>query len=260
MATDIIARAMAIKAMSAQPDKDKNKNLPSEILAFNNCTWEQIKAIGQQGYINRLGKWCIWRDNIEEVWFEIGDEKTITLSTGETWTLQIWDFLHDDLIDGSGKAPFTIGMKNLTADVYQINTTDTNSGGWENCYFRTTTIPIIFNTLPESLKTTISTVTKENEIRLANNQTTIVNTNDTLFLPSSTEYGPKMLDEGVKYSIFNTEALKKDSRYWTRTSWTESYWAKWQFISTSNNINNVNHANNALAANSDLPVRLAFCV
>lgn len=73
---------------------------------LNNNTWAQIDAVCTEGIA-------------PSVW-EIGDEKDITVLDGETVTVVILDFDHDDLADSSGKAAISFGMKNLLATTRRI--------------------------------------------------------------------------------------------------------------------------------------------
>ena len=91
----------------------------------------------------------------------MGDETNIELTTGEVITVVILGFNHDDLADGSGKAPISIGMKNLLATTYRMNATGTNAGGWDESEMRTSTMNTLFNLLPTGWKNIIKTVNKK---------------------------------------------------------------------------------------------------
>lgn len=139
--------------------------------------------------------------------YNIGDEKTITLTTGEEVTVQIWGFGHDDLADGSGKAGITLGMKNLLAATYAMNSSNANSGGWEASKMRTTTMPAILATLPEDLQTVIKEVSKQSS-EGGSNADALDTTTDKLFLFSVKEItgaNTYSLDgEGTQYALWNT--------------------------------------------------------
>lgn len=174
--------------------------VPSTVKTFAACSWAEIKAVAANGHKNASNQWCITRNGAEEVWWDIGDEKDITLSDGETITLQIYDFLHDDKPDGT-KAPLTIGMKHLMAAKAEMNNTNTNAGGWEESQMRTVTLPGILQKLPSELQAVICEVIKKT---YAGNQSTdIVTTADMLFLLSDVEVGAEFDAEvGKNYSIF----------------------------------------------------------
>lgn len=118
-------------------------------------------------------------------YYSVGDEKTITLSTGEQVTFVILGFDHDDLSDGSGKAGVTFGMKNLLAVTYPMNATGTNLGGWEQSAMRTETMHDLFAQLPQEWKAVIKRVDKKTMVGggMINTITTI----DKLFLFSEVE-------------------------------------------------------------------------
>ena len=92
--------------------------------------------------------------------FSVGDEKTISLTTGEQVTLVILGFNHDDLTSG-GKAGMTIGMKNLLATTYRMNASNTNAGGWDESEMRTSTMATLLSQLPSDLQSVIKQVNKK---------------------------------------------------------------------------------------------------
>lgn len=114
---------------------------------FSEATPEQIAAIASAGLASE--------------YFNVGDETNIELTTGEVITVVILGFNHDDLADGSGKAPISIGMNNLLATTYRMNATGTNAGGWNESEMRTSTMNTLFNLLPTSWKNIIKTVNKK---------------------------------------------------------------------------------------------------
>ena len=124
----------------------EQEEAPQPTSAFTTDSWATIAAASADGTASTK--------------YKVGDEKTITLTTGEEVTVQIWGFGHDDLADGSGKAGITLGMKNLLATTYAMNSSNTNSGGWEASKMRTTTMPAILATLPEDLQAVIKEVNK----------------------------------------------------------------------------------------------------
>ena len=119
--------------------------------AFNNeplenFTWAEIDAIGQSGFASSV--------------FSIGDTKNISVS-GETLTMEIVGFNHDDLTSG-GKAPYTFGMKNLMASTRAMNSSNTNSGSFVGSAMYTGYLSTSFLTgLPSDLQSVIKTVNKK---------------------------------------------------------------------------------------------------
>jgi len=156
-------------------EKDKGnqtESIPAPI-SFSTDSWITITAASESG--------------VAQDYYAIGDEKTVTLTTGEEITLQILDFEHDNL-NGGGKAGITFGMKNLLNTQYCMNSTDTNIGGWNDCDMRTQTMLLLFSQLPTDLQGVIKTVDKQTYI---GDQTTgLVTSADKLFLFSEEEiYG-----------------------------------------------------------------------
>lgn len=158
----------------------------------------------------------------KEYW-KIGDEADLTLSTGEIVTVQIWNFDHDDLADGSGKAKVTFGMKNLLATTYRIHSG--SGAGWHNCELRDK-MSAFLNQFPPELKTAIKFVSKKS-IDFAGSELTSPG-NDKIWIPSCSEVNyAHIYNEGAGYPIFSNNAsrIKKLSNgtgaaasYWIRTA------------------------------------------
>lgn len=163
---------------------------------LNNFSWAEIDEIGQSGLAQQV--------------FSIGDTKDISVS-GETITMEIYGFNHDDLQNG-GKAPYTFGMRDLMANTRQMNTSNTNVGGFTGSamyrYLNTT----LYNQLPADLRSVIKQVNKKTS---AGNRSTTVNADAMrLWLLSLNEvYGSHSYswcsnNEGSKYSIFISDASR----------------------------------------------------
>lgn len=163
--------------------------------SFANNTWAQIAAFAESGKAADV--------------YKVGDEKQIELSTGETITLVILGFNHDDKTDG-GKAGITIGMKNCLTTKYPFNPTNTNVGGWNGSTMRTSTMQTLLSQLPSDLQSVIKTVNKK--ATSGNNATDIVVSPDKLFLLSVIEImgdispanGAGYVGEGEQYEYWRT--------------------------------------------------------
>lgn len=159
---------------------------------FANATWAEISDISEAGLARAA--------------FNVGDEKTISLSTGEQVTLVILGFNHDDLSDGSGKAGMTIGMKNLLATTYRMNSANTNTGGWNSSYMRTQTMATLLSQLPSDLQSAIKQVNKK--ATAGGKSTSIVTSADKLWLLAEVEVDGTILegyaDEGKQYEYWKT--------------------------------------------------------
>ena len=196
------------------PDTSINVSIPSQL---NAMSWYIIDSLSKRG--------------LAETYFNIGDEITFTTKDDKEITMQIVGFNHDDLSDGSGKAGITFGMKNLYYSTYPMNSYDTNSGGWEECLMRTSTMQEIFNNLPDELQAVIKTVNKK--ATAGSQSTSITTSQDKLWLYSEVELdgttssGNK--DEGTQYEYWqshntNSDRIKKLNNgtgsanlYWLRS-------------------------------------------
>ena len=202
--------ASVSKLGSVNKNISNANTLYSTTLTFANASWDTINAIAQSGEASSV--------------FSIGDTKSISIN-GTNYNIQIYDFDHDDLADGSGKAKMTLGLANCLSTTYAMNNSNTNSGGWGSCAFRTTLQNTILNQLPTELKSLIKTVKKKTS---AGNQSTTINTtNDTLFLFSEVEvFGStthSVAGEGTQYSIFtsNSSRIKKQGDTGSTAYWWE---------------------------------------
>lgn len=160
-------------------------------LSFSKASWGQIAALSEGGSASK--------------YFSVGDEKTIELTTGEEITLVILGFNHDDLASG-GKAGITIGMKNLLATRYAMNSSNTNAGGWDQSKMRTETMQTLLAQLPSDLRNSIKQVNKKATAGGAS--TTITTSSDKLFLFSKVEIdgttSAGYADEGEQYEYWKT--------------------------------------------------------
>lgn len=178
---------------------------------LNSMSWADINTICQAG-------------KASEYWSR-GDTKNITLSTGEEITVRIEDFNHDTLAAG-GKAPITFGMVDCLNTTRQMNSSNTNSGGWGSTSMRTF-MTTLLSQLPSDLQNVIKSVTKTTSA--GNNSSALTTTNDKLWLFSYTEvnfdantsYSPG--GEGSAYPLFvsNASRVKKvngsASWWWLRS-------------------------------------------
>lgn len=175
--------------------------------------WADISAVGAAG--------------VAPYTFRKGDQKTVTLTTGEVITLRLEDFAHDDLATGSGKAPFSFMMLDLLADTEKMNTTGTNVGGWESSAMRSN-MATLLTKIPADLRAVIRPVKKKTTS--GNKATTIKTTTEHLWIASAKEVnawtGTGYNDEGETYPLFVDEEsrIKKLSDgagsangWWTRS-------------------------------------------
>lgn len=160
-------------------------------ISFEKASWSDIAALSESGSADK--------------YFSVGDEKTIELSTGEQVTLVILGFNHDDLTSG-GKAGMSIGMKNLLATTYKMNSSNTNAGGWDDSAMRTSTMATLLSQLPSDLQGVIKQVNKKATAGGAS--TSITTSADKLWLFAEVEVTGTTLagyaGEGEQYEYWKT--------------------------------------------------------
>lgn len=118
-------------------------------------------------------------------YWSIGDRKAVTLNgtigklslSNVTTYAFIIGFNHNSSVEGSGRIHFQLGKTALSGGtdvalcdskygntgsdaVFRMNTTNINSGGWNNSYMRNAVCPAFKNVLPAALKNAIKSVTK----------------------------------------------------------------------------------------------------
>ena len=219
---------------------------PPKGKTLDEYTWEEIDYISSNGLASEYG-------------FAVGDEKNITLSTDEALTLAIMDFDHDELADGTGYAGITFGMKNLMASARQMNSSNTNSGGFTGsamyAWLQNTLLP----TLPSDLQAVLKSVNKKTS---AGSQSSTINTNAMkVFLFAEIEiFGTvtySKAGEGTQYSYFATAANR--IKYLSNGSgYADFWWGRSPRASTSAGFCLVDSGGNASHASASLSLSVPF--
>ena len=220
-------------------------SLPSAGTPLNDFTWAQIDYISENGLMSD--------------YFNIGDTKNVTIGSA-TYVVEIVGFSHDDRADGCGKVGLSFGLKDCLNTAYQMNSSNSNSGGWGGCALRATLRGDIWNQLPSDLRDVIKEVTKKTS---AGGASGIINSiSDTLFLFAEKEiFGSKQYSvdgEGTQYARFtasNTriKKLNGSAMYW---------WLRSPYSSGTNGFCAVNAsgAANLNLANYSNGVCFGFCI
>jgi hypothetical protein len=233
------------------------KTLPTLLstdFSFEKASWSDIAALSESGSADK--------------YFSVGDEKTISLTTGEQVTLVILGFDHDDLTSG-GKAGMTIGMKNLLATTYRMNATGTNAGGWDESEMRTSTMATLLSQLPSDLQGVIKQVNKK---ATAGSQSTSITTSaDKLWLLAEVEVdgttSAGYADEGEQYEYWKTvkdgTVAADRIKYLSNGSGSaNSWWLRSPHISNSTYFRNFSSTGSVSGsvANYTRGVSVGFCV
>lgn len=197
-------------------------NIPANL---NDASWTLIQQLLQAG---TLGDY-----------YNEGDTKEITLTTGETLTLQL-----ASINDGTGTAG--IYYPNHTADFISVelmdsthvmNSTATNVGGWNDSEMRAYLNETVYPTLPTSLK---NIVVDKTHMRTAGKQShDLVSASDKLWLPTTYEmfgensqYYLDDSDHNIYYSIFPDNASRIKYRKAAPTS-AHDWWLSSPKVSAS---------------------------
>ena len=180
---------------------------PSYDPVFANNTWEQIIA-------------ACHNNEVPETW-KVADQKPMTIN-GVDYQIDIIGKNHDGYSDGSGKAPLTFQLHDCYADTKQMNSSDTNRGGWTSCAMRSTHLPAILALMPIEVQNGIREVNKRTMLSSSILPKT---TADKLFLLSEIEiFGSVTYSykgEGTQYDYYKADNNKKKTRNGIKAEWWE---------------------------------------
>ena len=110
----------------------------------------------------------IYLDNVDiHRKVSIGDQVTLSLN-GTNYAFDVIGFNHDDLTTSTaygeetatGKAGITFQMHDMFATTYQMNSSETNSGGWKSSAMRTSTMSTMKGYMPAAWQAAIKPVNK----------------------------------------------------------------------------------------------------
>ena len=142
-------------------------------LPFNNNSWDDIKAAVNAG--------------TAASYWKVGDRKEVILNgtvgnksfSNTTTYCYILGFDHNKSVESGGAHALHIGFgasalsggayiaycdsnypNQVSASCFNMNTSNTNSGGWNSCQMKSTICPAFKNALPSDLQSNIRAVTK----------------------------------------------------------------------------------------------------
>ena len=174
---------------------------------FADNEWSEIIAACQSG-------------NVPASWV-VGNYKNMTIN-GKAYRIDIIGKNHDTYAAG-GTAPLTFQMHDCYDETKQMNSSNTNSGGWQNSAMRTTHLPAILNMMPAEVKAAIRDVQKKSSA--GNQSSSIQTTNDKLFLLSEIEiFGSttySFAGEGKQYDYYKAGNSKVKNLSGSAYSWWE---------------------------------------
>lgn len=176
---------------------------------LNDTDWADIDICGRLGMAQQF--------------FKVGDSKTVNIG-GTNYEVQIIGFNHDDNVSG-GKAAYSFQLVDCLNQTQQMNTSNTNTGGWNGSAMRGR-MSTYKSQLPAALRNVIKTVKKKSGTGGGSSSGT-QQTNDDLFLLSEIEiFGTttySVAGEGTQYEWYKAgnSRIKKvngSAYYWWERS------------------------------------------
>ena len=176
---------------------------------FSKNSWADIIAACQSG-------------QVPDTWVADGTCYKDMEINGTNYRIDIIGKNHDTYASG-GTAPLTFQMHDCYGTTYQMNSTETTSGGWTNCAMRSTRLPDILNLMPAEVKAAIKEVQKKTSA--GSQSSSIRTTNDKLFLLSEIEiFGSttySFAGEGKQYDYYKAGNSKVKNLNGSAYSWWE---------------------------------------
>lgn len=207
---------------------------------FADNEWSEIIAACQSG-------------GVPDSWV-VGNYKNMTIN-GKAYRIDIIGKNHDTYAAG-GTAPLTFQMHDCYDETKQMNSSNTNSGGWQNSAMRTTHLPAILNLMPAEVKAAIRDVQKKTSA--GSQSSSIQTTNDKLFLLSEIEiFGSttySFAGEGKQYDYYKAGNSKVKNLSGSASDW----WERSPRSSNSTAFCSVNSSGAAYATTASISYGVAF--
>lgn len=174
---------------------------------LNDTDWADIDICGRLGMAQQF--------------FKVGDSKTVNIG-GTNYEVQIIGFNHDDNVSG-GKAAYSFQLVDCLNQTQQMNTSNTNTGGWNGSAMRGR-MSTYKSQLPAALRNVIKTVKKKSGTGGGSSSGT-QQTNDDLFLLSEIEiFGTttySVAGEGTQYEWYKAGNSRIKKVNGSANSWWE---------------------------------------
>ena len=165
---------------------------------------------------------------------DVGNQVTIDLN-GTNYAFDVIGFNHDTLTDvnayGSatvtGKAGITFQMHDLFATVYQMNSSNTNSGGWKSSAMRTSTMATMKGYMPAEWQTAIKVIDKKSGLGDGSSSGTETTSDECFLLAELEIYDPtykyirSVSGEGTQYAYYKAGNSMIKNRDGTAKPWWE---------------------------------------
>ena len=211
---------------------------------LNDTDWADIDICGRLGMAQQF--------------FKVGDSKTVNIG-GTNYEVQIIGFNHDDKVSG-GKAAYSFQLVDCLNQTQQMNTGNTNTGGWNGSAMRGR-MSTYKSQLPAALRNVIKTVKKKSGTGGGSSSGT-QQTNDDLFLLSEIEiFGTttySVAGEGTQYEWYKAG----NSRIKKVNGSADFWWERSPFSGNTSSFCSVDSSGSANSsyAGSSRGVSFGFCV
>lgn len=211
---------------------------------LNDTDWADIDICGRLGMAQQF--------------FKVGDSKTVNIG-GTNYEVQIIGFNHDDKVSG-GKAAYSFQLVDCLNQTQQMNTSNTNTGGWNGSAMRGR-MSTYKSQLPAALRNVIKTVKKKSGTGGGSSSGT-QQTNDDLFLLSEIEiFGTttySVAGEGTQYEWYKAG----NSRIKKVNGSANAWWERSPYSGITNYFCAVNSSGGAnyYGASTSHGVSFGFCV
>lgn len=156
----------------------------------------------------------------------VGNSKTMTIN-GASYQVDIIGKNHDTYTAG-GKAPLTFQLHDCYGERKNMNSSNTNSGGWKNSAMRKTHLPAILALMPTEVQNGIREV---NKLTSTGSHSVVIDTTaDNLFLLSEVEiFGSTTYSaagEGTQYDYYKAGNSKVKNLNFAINWWERSPYAR----------------------------------
>ena len=192
----------------------------------------------------------------------------INLTDGATYAdVEIIGHNHDNLADGSGKAPLTFFCVDLPQILHRMNAESSNEGGYEVSEMREFINSELFAALPSELQSIIKQVYKISDGGSTNK--TLITTTDSCWLASYDEVGltsgsNNLAGQGELYSSIFSGDKSSRKKYIIDDTASGGWWLRSSYYSTNSNsmfwrITNSGGSYSDIAFNS-FYIAFGFCI
>ena len=192
---------------------------PAAGTPLSNWTWEEIINLCNSG------------EDVRQ-YFSIGDTRNLVLTTGEVVPVAIGDFYHNTITGTNDTAAIAFTFVDCLKTKYAMNTSGTNSGGWDGSNMRKTHMPNILATFPAELTATNAIKYVDVVASAGLTSTSVITSSDRLRLHSVTELNGLAAYAAIEGTVYPYYESLSDLRKYVNGS-SVSYWARTPFTNNA---------------------------